>query len=65
MSDVHVVKCTHAKGITVEGRGGGGYINGIVRVCVRHILHFTGLVNVVSLICRLNVWIDGMPRNKR
>lgn len=42
MSDVHVVKCTHAKGITVEGRGGGGYINGIVRVCVHHILHFTG-----------------------
>lgn len=42
MSDVHVVKCTHAKGITVEGRGGGGY-NGIVLVCVRHILHFTGL----------------------
>lgn len=43
MSDVHVVTCTHAKGISVEGRGGGGDINGIVHVCVRHILHFTGL----------------------
>lgn len=64
---MHVIECTHAKGITEEEEGEaeeGGWGAPSMGVCATFFILLTR-VNLLSLICRQNLWSVGMPHNKR